>query len=91
MRIRCSSLLVPDELLRPAVRQLQGRWPVTLGAEYDVVALRRADGLWHATFEHAEREMPVSAPLVLFGSWMTSTSVTTYRSVATTPWSGTER
>ena len=45
---------------------LPGRWPVALHAEYQVLALSQQDGLWHITFEHHERELPVSAPLALF-------------------------
>jgi hypothetical protein len=66
MRIRCCSISLPEDLLRPRLAKLQGRWPVTLNAEYRVIALGEREGLWYATFEHEEREMPVSAPLALF-------------------------
>jgi hypothetical protein len=66
MRIRCCSLFVPQDLIPPRLAKLQGRWPVTLHAEYRVLALGQRDGLWYATFEDSEREMPVSAPLALF-------------------------
>jgi hypothetical protein len=39
---------------------------VVLHAEYRVLALGQRDGIWYATFEHHEQEMPVSAPLALF-------------------------
>ncbi|MFT3925437.1 MAG: hypothetical protein QM778_23060 [Myxococcales bacterium] len=39
---------------------------MALNAEYDVLGLSQQDGLWYITFEHHEREMPVSAPLALF-------------------------
>lgn len=66
MRIRCCSLSLPQDLMPPRLSKLQGRWPVALGVEYRVLALGQQDGLWYATFEHSEREMPVSAPLALF-------------------------
>jgi hypothetical protein len=66
MRIRCLSLSLPKHLQSPALAKLPGRWPVTVDAEYLVLALSQEDGLWYATFEHHEREMPVSAPLALF-------------------------
>lgn len=66
MRIRCNSLSLTGGLFPPRLERLQGRWPVVLGAEYDVLALRQQDELWYATFEDNEREMPVSAPLALF-------------------------
>jgi hypothetical protein len=66
MRIRCCSLLLPQDLIPPRLAKLQGRWPVALHVEYSVLALGQRDGLWFATFEHNEREMPVSAPLALF-------------------------
>ena len=66
MRIRCCSLELPQDLLRPRVAKLQGRWPVVVHAEYRVLAVEQRDGLWFATFEHNEREMPVSAPIALF-------------------------
>ncbi len=66
MRIRCCSLSLPQDLIPSRLEKLQGRWPVVLDAEYTVLALGQRDGLWYATFEHKEREMPVSAPLALF-------------------------
>jgi len=66
MRIRCSSASLPQDLETPRLARLPGRWPVTLDAEYVVFALSQQDGLWYVTFEHHEREMPVSAPLALF-------------------------
>jgi hypothetical protein len=39
---------------------------VALLAEYEVFGLSQAEGLWYVTFEHHEREIPVSAPLALF-------------------------
>lgn len=66
MRIRCRSLSLPQDLIPPRLATLQGRWPVVLDTEYRVFALCQRDELWYATFEHNEREMPVSAPLALF-------------------------
>ena len=66
MRIRCCSLVLPADVLPSCLEKFQGRWPVDLDAEYNVLALAQRDGLWYATFEHHEREMPVSAPLALF-------------------------
>jgi hypothetical protein len=66
--------LLPEDLIPPRLAKIQGRWPVTLHAEYHVLALGQRDGLWYATFEHSEREMPVSAPLALFQVIETSVS-----------------
>ena len=66
MIVRCCSLTVPSDILPARLQQFQGRWPVTLRAEYQVLKLGQRDGLWYVTFEHLEREMPVSAPLALF-------------------------
>jgi hypothetical protein len=42
-------------------------WPVRLNEEYLVFSMERNDGgIWFATFEHHEQEIPVSAPLALF-------------------------
>ena len=66
MRIRCSSVSLPPDLVSPRLARLRDRWPVTLGADYEVFSLSHQDGLWYVTFEHHDREMPVSAPLALF-------------------------
>ena len=66
MRIRCTSTSLAEQLASPHLLRLPGRWPVALEAEYEVFALNQVEGLWYVTFEHHEREMPVSAPLALF-------------------------
>lgn len=66
MRIRCTSVSLPEDLQTPRLAKLPGQWPIKLNAEYAVLALGRQDGLWWVTVEHHEREMPVCAPLALF-------------------------
>ncbi len=66
MRIRCVLVDLPPQFTSPRLATLPGRWPVAVGAEYVVLALAQSEGTWYATFEHHEREMPVSAPLALF-------------------------
>ena len=66
MRVRCTSVSLPQDLEPPRFAKFPGTWPVTLNAEYSVIALSQQDGLWWVTVEHHEREMPVSAPLALF-------------------------
>jgi hypothetical protein len=65
MRMRCTSISLPHNL-ETRLPKLPGRWPVALNSEYEVLALSQHEGLWLVTFEHAQREQPVSAPLALF-------------------------
>lgn len=57
MRVRCTSISEPGSTTR---------WPVQLGAEYEVLGLSQDNAGWYVIFEHLDQEMPVSAPLLLF-------------------------
>jgi len=60
MRAKCTATSVPETTDQSI------RWPVDLGAEYELFGIGQNDGVWYAVFEHSDSEMPVSAPLALF-------------------------
>src|SRR5262249_26431567 len=69
MRIQCVRKSLPTSLehLEPARAPGKWAWPVQLNGQYVALSMEQTSvGLWYVTFEHHEREMPVSAPLALF-------------------------
>jgi len=69
MRILCVGVSLPKNLeqLEPVREVGKWAWPVELNAQYIALSIDQGSGgLWSVTFEHHEREMPVSAPLALF-------------------------